>query len=111
MFRRCALELLGFGSTEDDTGESSSDGSDSDASSETASVRSISSSSSEESDDAGLELGTDVPVPPPPVAENTNDFRRGKGKVNFCSAFQSGSGGLPAAPSKASPASEVTQGC
>ena len=107
MFRRCALELLGISSAHGDEDESSSDVSDSDSSSKTAGGQSISSSSSAESDDDAQETCADVPVPPPPVAENANDFRRGKGKVNFCSAFQSGCGGLHAAPSKASPASDV----
>ena len=108
MYRRCALELLGISGAHDDAEESSLDGSDSDSSSDSPSGQSISSSSSEDSNDGGQEMCADVPLPPPPpLVTDAAGFRRGKGKVKFCSGFQSGCGGLHAAPSKASLASDV----
>ena len=97
MFRRCALELLGIVGGDDDAEESSSDGNDSVANSDGPSGRSISSSSSEDSDDGGQETCTDVPVLPPPAPCEEDPARRrrvrdpinAKGKMKFCSAFQS----------------------
>ena len=108
VYRRCALELLGFGSVHDDDDEdSSSDSNDSDSSSNIPSAQSMSSSSSDDSNGDNPETCTDVPVPPPPFAEDTDALRRGKGKIKFCSSFQSGCAGIHSAASKAPLASVV----
>ena len=90
-FRRCALELLGINCGDDDAEESSSDGIASDSNSESLAGQSTSSSSSEDSDDGGQETCTDVPVLPPPVPceRRVRDPINAKGKMKFCSAFQS----------------------
>ena len=90
-FRRCALELLGINCGDDDAEESSSDGIASDSNSDGLAGQSTPSSSSEDSDDGGQETCTDVPVLPPPVPceRRVRDPINAKGKMKFCSAFQS----------------------